>query len=169
VTSPANGFAVSVHNGQLHFNAAHFITCDNSCENLHGHNFHARIDATGDNTGDDFVIDFVLMTRLAAEICARLHDKVLLPGNSRLVNIEHRSEQVHISSYDKQFTLPKGNCLELPVRNTTAEMLAWYICDQLLNSLREHEALGNITMLEVAVEEADQQWGISRQAISHAG
>ncbi len=169
MTPPANGFAVSVHNGPLHFNAAHFITFENSCENLHGHNFHARIDATGDNTGDDFVIDFVLMSRLAGEICARLHDKVLLPGNSPLVNIEHRSGQVHVSSYDKQFTLPAGNCMELPVRNTTAEMLAWYIGDRLIDTLRTQEALGNITMLEVAVEEADQQWGISRQAVNHDG
>ncbi|MCG8122586.1 MAG: 6-carboxytetrahydropterin synthase, partial [Candidatus Thiodiazotropha taylori] len=28
--------------GELHFNSAHFITFNNSCENLHGHNFHVR-------------------------------------------------------------------------------------------------------------------------------
>ncbi|MEW7999558.1 MAG: 6-carboxytetrahydropterin synthase [Candidatus Thiodiazotropha endolucinida] len=165
----AQTFAVNVHPGELHFNSAHFITFDNSCENLHGHNFHLRIQAYGDNNEDAFVIDFVQLNRLAAEICSGLHDKVLLPGKSDEVAIKKSSGQLEVSSYDKVFSLPAGNCLILPVANTTAEMIAWYIMESLLPKLEACAALTHVKNLEVAVEEADHQWGICRRVIHSGG
>jgi len=159
----SQSFAVCVHPGELHFNAAHFITFDRTCENLHGHNFHVRIDAFGDNNRDAFVIDFVLLTRLAAEICRQLHDRILLPGQSDEVRIEQHDGQIEVSSYDKRFSLPAGNCLILPLANTTAEMLARHILDSLLPELEARDALAHVETLEVAVEEADRQWGICRR------
>ncbi|NCC48761.1 MAG: hypothetical protein EOM13_06875 [Clostridia bacterium] len=37
--------AVRVHPGELHFNAAHFMTFDWTCENLHGRDFHVENNA----------------------------------------------------------------------------------------------------------------------------
>ncbi|WP_296810061.1 hypothetical protein [Thiocapsa sp.] len=37
--------AVRVQRGELHVNAAHIMTFDGTCENLHGHNFHVENDA----------------------------------------------------------------------------------------------------------------------------
>ncbi|MES9991308.1 MAG: 6-carboxytetrahydropterin synthase [Candidatus Thiodiazotropha sp.] len=162
-------YAVNVSPGELHFNSAHFITFNNSCENLHGHNFHLRIQAYGDNNSDAFVIDFVLLNRLAAEICLQLHDKILLPGESNEVTIKQVNTQVEIASYDKRFSLPAVNCLILPVANTTAEMLAWYVMESLLPMLESHSALTHVKSLEVAVEEADRQWGICRREINSDG
>lgn len=158
-------FAVDIHPGELHFNAAHFITFGGTCENLHGHNFHVRIQAEGTNTADAFVIDFVLLNRLAAEVCAQLHDKVLVAGMSEEVELEHDDDQIRVSSYGKRFSLPVSNCAVLPVSNTTAEMLAWYILESLLPPLQDHAALSRVAVLQVAVEEADHQWGICRRGI----
>ena len=158
-------FAVSVHPGELHFNAGHFITFDGTCENLHGHNFHVRIEAEGDNNRDAFVIDFVQLTRIAAEICGQLHDKVLLPGNSSEVHLQQDGQQMHIASHGRKFSLPLENCEILPVDNTTAEMLAWYIMESLIPRLRSNSDLSHVDRLEVAVEEADQQWGICRRRL----
>jgi 6-pyruvoyltetrahydropterin/6-carboxytetrahydropterin synthase len=158
-------FAVNVHPGELHFNSAHFITFNNSCENLHGHNFHVRIQAYGDNNDDAYVIDFVQLNRLAAEICVQLHDKILLPGHSKEVEIKRVDAQIEVLSYDKYFSLPADNCLILPIANATAEMLAWYIMESLLPMLETRDALNHVNSLEVAVEEADQQWGICRRAL----
>jgi 6-pyruvoyltetrahydropterin/6-carboxytetrahydropterin synthase len=158
-------FAVDVYPGQLHFNAAHFITFGGTCENLHGHNFHARLQAQGSNNSDAFVVDFVLLNRLAAAICTQLNDKVLLPGRSDEVTLQEEGGQIHVSSCGKRFTLPAGNCAVLPVRNTTAEMLAWYILESLIPRLEAHAALSNVAMLQVAVEEADHQWGICRRSL----
>jgi 6-pyruvoyltetrahydropterin/6-carboxytetrahydropterin synthase len=164
-----DAFAVDVQPGELHFNAAHFITFGGTCENLHGHNFHVRIQAEGSNTSDAFVVDFVLLNRLAAEVCARLHDRVLLPGASSEVTLEQDGGQIRVFSHGKHFSLPASNCAVLPVSNTTAEMLAWHILESLLPGLRDHAALSAVDVLQVAVEEADHQWGVCRRRIGHAG
>ena len=160
-------FAVRVSPGELHFNAAHFITFGGTCENLHGHNFHVRIEARGDNSQDAFVIDFVLLNRLAAGICRELHDGVLLPARSDEVEITEQDDMLAVSSYGKRFVLSRDSCILLPVPNTTAEMLAWHISERLLQTLRERQALGNLDTLEVAVEEADDQWGLCRRTVNH--
>jgi 6-pyruvoyltetrahydropterin/6-carboxytetrahydropterin synthase len=158
-------FAVDVYPGELHFNSAHFITFAGTCENLHGHNFHVRIRAEGSNGADAFVVDFVLLNRLAAEVCARLHDKVLLPGESEEIQLEEDGENLQVSSYGKHFTLPLANCAVLPVSNTTAEMLAWHILESLLGHPQARAGLSQVEALEVAVEEADRQWGICRRVL----
>lgn len=154
-------FAVRVHPGELRFSAAHFITFDGMCENLHGHNFHVRIDVSGDNNADSFVVDFVRLNRVGAEICAELHDRILLPGDSKETALVHDAGLLHVRSYDKHFTFPSENCAVLPLANTTAELLAHYIGSRLRDQLPV-QALAHARTLEVAVEEADQQWGICR-------
>lgn len=153
-------YAVRVHPGELHFSAAHFITFNGTCENLHGHNFHVKLEARGENTGDAFVIDFVLLNRLAAQICLELHDGVLLPAASAEVELSVAHGLVRVDSYGKQFTIPEECAIILPVANTTAEMLAFHIGERLVARLSDHVALSNLRSLEVAVEEADNQWGI---------
>jgi 6-pyruvoyltetrahydropterin/6-carboxytetrahydropterin synthase len=39
-------------------------------------------------------------------------------------------------------------------------MLAFHISGRLLDELRTAQAIANLRSLEVAVEEADQQWGV---------
>ena len=163
-----NRYAVRVHPGELHFNAAHFITFDRRCENIHGHNFHVRLEAEGDNTDDAFVIDFVKLNALAAGICRELHDGILLPGDSDEIAVEeHDDGMLEVRSYDRRFILDRRSCIVLPVRNTTAEMLARHIGDRLIETLTDEGALGGLRHLEVAVEEADNQWGICRREVGH--
>lgn len=156
-----DNFAVRVYPGELRFSAAHFITFDGMCENLHGHNFHVRIDVSGGNNADAIVVDFVQLNRVGAEICAELHDCILLPGDSNEMALVHDAGLLHVHSYDKHFSFPRGNCAILPLVNTTAELLAHYIGSRLREQLPA-QALARARTLEVAVEEADQQWGICR-------
>lgn len=158
-----NSFSVSIHPGELRFSAAHFITFDNTCENLHGHNFHVRVDVNGDNNSDGFVVDFVQLTRYAAEICDTLHDRILLPGSSTEVTLERRDGMIGVNSHGKRFNFPDENCAVLPIANTTAELLAYHIADSLITRLQSDNALGHALEVQVAVEEADQQWGVYRR------
>jgi 6-pyruvoyltetrahydropterin/6-carboxytetrahydropterin synthase len=162
-------YAVRIHPGELHFNAAHFITFNRTCENLHGHNFHVRLEARGDNGEDAFVIDFVLLNRLGAAICRELHDGVLLPANGDEVELTEHDGLVTASSYGKRFTIPKESAIILPLPNTTAEMLAYHIGERLVQELEGAAALGNLRSLEVAVEEADNQWGIHLRTFPSVG
>lgn len=159
-------FAVRVDPGELHFNAAHFITFGGTCENLHGHNFHVRVEAVGRNTGDAFVLDFVELTRLAAATCRTLHDRVLLPGESSEVAITPEGDALRVESHGRRFVLPADSCRVLPVSNVTAEMLAWHIGGELIRALREAGSAGGLETLEVAVEEADRQWGVCRREVA---
>ncbi len=159
-------FAVTVQPGELHFNAAHFITLGGQCEPLHGHNFHVRVDVRGESDADAVVIDFVLLTRLAREACAALNDRVLLPGRSGEVRLSEADGMVEVSALDRRFILPADNCAVLPVSNTSAEMIAWHLSEELLGALRQRDALGGARELEVAVEEADRQWGICRRQVA---
>lgn len=161
--SPA--FKTFVEPAELHFNSAHFITYGEVCENLHGHNFHARVTVSGSNTEDAYVIDFVMLNKLAADICLSLHDRVLLPGNSPVVSIVREADMIRVESFGKRFILPCENCFILPVSNVTAEMLAWYIGEELVTGLAARNASTNIDGIEVAVEEADRQWGICRRSL----
>lgn len=161
-------FAVRVHPGELHFNAAHFITFNQCCENIHGHNFHLALEARGENTDDAFVIDFIQLNKLAANICHELHDGVLIPTQSEELTLTERDgELLEIRSYDKCFILSRSSCILLPIPNTTAEMLALHISNRLIETLRAQQGLGHLQTLEVAVEEADQQWGVYQADIRH--
>lgn len=153
-------FSTVIEPSELSFNAAHFITYQDICENLHGHNFHARVSVAGRNTENAYVLDFVMLKRMAADICFSLHDRVLLPGKSGVVKIEDNGDAIVSECFGKRFVLPRENCMILPVGNTTAEMLAWYIGEELLKHLRREHCLANIDTIEVSVEEADRQWGV---------
>lgn len=163
--SNANRFRTLVEPSDLHFNSAHFITFGEFCENLHGHNFHARVEVSGSNGSDGYVIDFTLLNRLAADICRTLHDRVILPGTSPVVRIAPEGDMLRVESFDKVFVLPQTNCIILPVMNVTAEMLAWHISEELVKALTAAVSLRTIDEIEVAVEEADRQWGIFRREI----
>ncbi len=98
-------FATWVEPADLGFNSAHFITYGQVCENLHGHNFHTRVVAHGDDTGEGYVLDFVALTRLARDICQELYDRVILPGNSPVVNLAEEDGLIKVSSFGKRFWL----------------------------------------------------------------
>lgn len=164
---PSTPFVTWVEPADLGFNSAHFITYGTVCENLHGHNFHTRVTAHGEDAGEGYVLDFVALTRLAGDICRTLSDRVILPGASPVVKIGEADGLVRVESFGKRFWIEKESSIVLPIANATAELLAWYIGDRLMASLRDEHLIAGVQLLEVAVEEADRQWGISRHRPQH--
>jgi 6-pyruvoyltetrahydropterin/6-carboxytetrahydropterin synthase len=164
---PSTPFVTWVEPADLGFNSAHFITYGTVCENLHGHNFHTRVTAHGEDAGEGYVLDFVALTRLAGDVCKTLSDRVILPGTSPVVKIGEADGLVKVESFGKRFWIEQESAIVLPIANATAELLAWYIGERLLESLRDENLLNGVQLLEVAVEEADRQWGISRHRPQH--
>jgi 6-pyruvoyltetrahydropterin/6-carboxytetrahydropterin synthase len=157
-------FVTWVEPADLGFNSAHFITYGNVCENLHGHNFHTRVTAHGDDTGEGYVLDFVALTRLAREICQELSDRVILPATSPVVRLTEEDGLVKVESFGKRFWIEKEGCAILQIPNATAELIARHIGERLTEALRRENLAGGVHLLEVGVEEADRQWGFSRHA-----
>ena len=57
---------------------------------------------------------------------------------------------------DREWVFPRGDCILLPIENTTAELLARYIAGRLLNTLKSKEGFVP-EVLRVEVEEAPGQ------------
>jgi 6-pyruvoyltetrahydropterin/6-carboxytetrahydropterin synthase len=154
-------FQVSLRKEQLTFSAAHFITYNGDvCESLHGHNFGVRCEVSGGLTGDRYVIDFIVLRDELAKIVAELDHRVLLPQHHALIRVAAGEREVTAQFRDRRWIFPAADCRILPVENTTAEEIAQYIGDRLLEALaRRLGSLANVRRIVVGVDENQGQWG----------
>jgi 6-pyruvoyltetrahydropterin/6-carboxytetrahydropterin synthase len=143
------------------FSAAHFITYgDDVCEPLHGHNYRVAVEVHGPLGGNAYVVDFIAVRDAVQAIVDRLDHRVLLPTNHptiRLAELGGADGEVQAVHGSRRWAFPRRDCVLLPVANTTAEMLAAYIAEELRLRLPEPP-----TRMEVAVDECDGQWGVYR-------
>ncbi|MCH2181942.1 MAG: 6-pyruvoyl tetrahydropterin synthase family protein [Mariniblastus sp.] len=155
-------FSVWLEKEQLIFSAAHFITfAGNICESIHGHNYRVRCEVTGKLDENGYVVDFIALRDALDAIVRRLDHKVLLPSGSSLIKVETEGEEVVATFEQRRWVFPKDNCLILPVSNTTAELMAKFIAEELmkLDDPRLQNAIDEIT---VGVDENEGQWGTYR-------
>lgn len=146
-------YAVTVAGDHLLFASAHFITyAGHQCESLHGHNYRAAVTASGPLSPDWYVVDFVALTRLATSVTDRLDHKMLLASVNPFIVIEQVDNQVTARYEDRMWSFPAQDCVLLPIENTTAELLARYIAQQILNMMK-HDNIAIPDTLEVKVEE----------------
>lgn len=156
---------VIVKKGYLSFSAAHFISFVGKCERLHGHNYAVSVELEGDLTEDAYVFDFVVLKRIVRQICDSLDHHFLLPQQSEELDVRQSDGEWKIQFEGRRYVLPDADVLSLPVDNITAERLAEYICDQLLEALHEYET-SNLISIAVGVEEAPGQTAFYRHTLS---
>ncbi len=155
-------YRVRVTKDHLVFSAAHFITFNgNVCERLHGHNWRVAVEAVGGLDENFYVIDFIALRDATQKIVAELDHRMLLPTEHKAISVWTSEREVEVTYEDRRWIFPREDCLLLPVENTTAERLAWWIGGRLLEELPP-AALAPVTVLEVEVEETFGQWGICR-------
>lgn len=148
-------FRVTVSKDYLVFSSAHFITLrGHTCEALHGHNY--RLGVTVEGPIDDeclFVIDFAILKRIVRTYVEVMDHRVLLPTENPKLRFEERDGAVFVEYLGAPaYRFPVRDCAMLPVKNTTAEMLAEWVA---VNVRRDLEAEGaRITFLELEVEES---------------
>ncbi len=159
-------FRIHVEKDYLGFCSGHFITYDgHQCETLHGHNYRARIDIEGPLDENFYVVDFVRVKRLMKGICDELDHRLLLPLHNSVIALEQREDSISVQYKHRRFVFPREDVVLLPIPNTTAEMLAQYICGRAVSELR---ALGveHMHAVEVEVEETIGQSAIYREEFS---
>jgi 6-pyruvoyltetrahydropterin/6-carboxytetrahydropterin synthase len=148
-------FSVTVSKDYLVFAAAHFITFrGHTCESLHGHNY--RLGITVEGPIDDeclFVVDFAILKRVVRRYVEMMDHRVLLPTDNPKLKYEERDGSVFVEYLgEPAYRFPVRDCAMLPIRNTTAEMIAEWVAK---NVRRDLEAEGTtITFLEIEVEES---------------
>ncbi len=120
------------------FSAGHFITfAGDVCERLHGHNYRVAAEISGPLDENHYVIDFILVRDTLKQIVDELDHRMLLPTSHPLIEVTADDVRVIVTFRERRWEFPRGDCLLLPVPNTTSELLARYIGRQLLDRLEQ--------------------------------
>jgi 6-pyruvoyltetrahydropterin/6-carboxytetrahydropterin synthase len=159
VTDEAS-YWVSLEKEQLIFSAAHFITFNgNICERIHGHNYRVRCDVAGPLDENQYVIDFIALRDSLFELTQELDHHVLLPTRHQQIRVETDDREVVVRFEAKRWVFPREDAILLPVENTTAEQIARYLIDRLIEKLRDR-AVACPQRIRLAVDENEGQWGV---------
>ena len=153
-------FHIHVAGDDLVFSAGHFIAFEGGgCERLHGHTYRAAADVFGPLNSSEYVLDFSAVRNALKGILAELDHRVLLPTQSVAIRVSPQAGQVEVTFGDcpdfrghrgaavvdengtvpfgpRRWSLPEGDCLLLPMANTTTEALAQYVGERLTAALK---------------------------------
>ena len=149
---------VTVEGVRLRFAAAHMATIGSELEPLHGHNYVVRCRVDGTLTADRWVIDFSVLKRLVREACEELDHRFLLQRDSTLIEVTEELGGWSLRFGDRHYRFPASDVAVLPIENTTAELIATWICERVLTALAVGDH-GNLTRISVDVEEMPGQSG----------
>jgi 6-pyruvoyltetrahydropterin/6-carboxytetrahydropterin synthase len=114
-----------------------------------------------------YVFDFTRLKRALKTAVDRLDHRMLLPTKSALIRVAQAGTEVETTYRDKRYVFPLSDVVLLPIPNTTAEMLAWWIVQELRQSLGALPA--GTTAIEVEVDESFGQRAYYREALGGDG
>lgn len=149
---------VAVEGVRLRFAAAHMATLGDALEPLHGHNYRVRCRVEGTLTADGWVIDFAVLKRVTREACERLDHRFLLQTRSPRLHVEQTAAGWTVRHGAREYVFPAADVMALPLANTTAELIAQWLWEQVAAALAA-EGAGNLLRLAVEVEEMPGQAG----------
>lgn len=155
-------FRVRLEKEQHVFSAAHFITFNGDvCERLHGHNYRVAVEWDGPLDENQYVVDFIALRDELKVLTDELDHHVLLPTTHPLIRVtaDEREVEAIFTPDGRRWVFPRGDCVLLPVGNTTAELLARYLGERLLTAV-ERRAKVRPHRIQVEVDENQGQWGI---------
>jgi 6-pyruvoyltetrahydropterin/6-carboxytetrahydropterin synthase len=153
-------YSVRVSKDYLVFCAGHFITYGGgTCERLHGHNYRVACELTGPLDDNHYVFDFIALKNMMQRLVDQLDHRMLIAAKSSLIRHELMGEQVELRYQNRRWSFPSDECVLLPIENTTAELLAKYLAEQLLADLQSQHGY-TPTSLQMEVEESFGQWAV---------
>jgi 6-pyruvoyltetrahydropterin/6-carboxytetrahydropterin synthase len=156
----SEAYCVKIEKERLVFSAAHFITYDgDTCEPLHGHNYHVAAEVRGVLDENAYVVDFIALRDELQTIVDRLDHRMLLPTEHPTIRVQAGEREVKVTHGERRWVFPAADCVLLPLANTTAELLARHLGRSLLDALEKR--LGTRPAdVQIAVDECDGQWGV---------
>jgi 6-pyruvoyltetrahydropterin/6-carboxytetrahydropterin synthase len=110
------------------------------------------------------VFDFIVLKRLTREVCQQLDHRFLLPLRNPQLELIASPDTWEIRYKEKRYVFPRVDVAELPIENSTAELLAEYICDQLRTMLVTYNTR-HLRRIIVGVEEAPTQMAYYQQLL----
>lgn len=158
-------FRVHVSKDNLMFAAGHFVSYDaGNVEPLHGHNYRFSVTLEGPLNEHAYVLNFVTLKRLMKRVGDQLDHRLLLPDSNPLIHVEPQHDGgVIVQVAERWYRFPGEDVVLLPVPNTTAEMLARYLCARLREELAMLLEAVHLTAIEVEIEETFGQSALYRE------
>jgi 6-pyruvoyltetrahydropterin/6-carboxytetrahydropterin synthase len=120
-------FSVRVSDPKLKFSSSHFLNDHNKCSRIHGHNYLLAVEIAGALNEQFFIVDFFILKQLLMQIADELDHALLLPTQNPKIKIQQVDTQVKVDANNKHYEFPKQDVRLLPIKATTAELLAEYI------------------------------------------
>lgn len=162
----AERYYVRISKDHLVFSAGHFITYQGDvCERLHGHNFRVTAEVAGPLDENHYVVDFIALRETLRAIVDELDHRMLLPTRHPLIHVDANDREVEATFGDRRWVFPRGDCVLLPVANTTSELLARHIGERLAGDLAARggsrprhlrvevdECFGNVAVCELDLD-----------------
>src|SRR4051812_34703007 len=147
-------FKVRVTKDHLVFASGHFISYEGDrCERLHGHNYRATVEIEAElDPRSWYVFDFIALKRHTKDIVDELDHRMMLPTKNPVIRLDEAGTGIRVRYKDREWLFPRGDCVLLPIENTTAELLARYIALRLKADIRAQHAY-TPPILRVEVEE----------------
>lgn len=156
----SESFHVRVRKTELVFSAAHFITFNgNVCERLHGHNYRVACEVEGPLDENRYVVDFIALRDELKTLVLELDHHMLLPTLHPSIRVTADETSVEVTFEERRWVFPRGDCVLLPLVQTTAELLAQYLGLRLLERLAARTGR-RPTRLSIAVDECEGQEGV---------
>lgn len=152
-------YTIETAKSALKFSSAHIATfADGSIERLHGHNYMVRARLSGQLDEAGMVLDVAILKNWTREICDELDELFLVATENPLIQTDVSDSHVHLTYQKKTYSIPREDCILLPIANTTMEHLGHYIAERLAERMQSEPAAKRMTRLEVTVSETPQQY-----------
>lgn len=144
-------FKVRVTKDHLVFCSGHFISYEgDKCERLHGHNYRVAVEIEGELDENHYVFDFIALKHRTKAITDELDHRMMLATSNPHIHVEAGSRSIHVRYREREWVFPHEDCVLLPIENTTAELLARWIAQRLLDDLqRQHNYRPSVLRVEV--------------------
>ena len=145
---------VRLDKADFQFCAAHFCVFPGEREPLHGHNYRVYVELGGPVDALGYVAEFGWLKKIIRELVASLDHRVLIATRCPELEVAVAGGQVAVHWRGDSWSLPEGDVVQLPIENTTAELLAGWLWQAVRDRLGAQEGW---TRLSVEVEETPGQ------------
>ena len=136
-TRPRPEYVLRLSKEDFKFSAAHFtLFGPDEAELLHGHNYHVEVEMTGHELDEEgLLVSFVDAKKAIRAACARLDDRTLIPTRSRHLRVTRADGEVEVRFGPRRYILPDDDTLLLDEVNTTVELFARMIWEDIVRDL----------------------------------
>lgn len=125
---------IHLASSQMKFAAGHFtLFSATKRENIHGHNFTITANIKSKIGKDGLAFDYQIFKKELAKLCAKLDEKLLLPGKSPYLKIKEQGEYIAACFAEEVLLFLPRDVYILPIANISVENLAQYFLSCLVS------------------------------------